>query len=91
MLKIKKEYTVREVLGEHLLIRQGQSTSDMTQMITLNGTALQLWNEFQGKDFSEDDVTAFLLDHYDVAPQVAAADAKRWLENLKKCHVIADA
>lgn len=90
-MKIKAEYTIREVLGEHVLIRQGQDTTDMTQMVTLNDTALLLWNQFSGKDFAVEDVTAFLLERYEVAPQVAAADAQRWADNLRKCKVIADA
>ena len=37
--------------GEHVVIMQGRYGADMTRIISLNESALYLWNELQGKEF----------------------------------------
>ena len=54
-MKIKENYKVREIAGENLIVEQGKSQSDMTKVISLNNTALLLWKELQGREFSLED------------------------------------
>ena len=51
-MRIKENYRVREIAGENLIVEQGKSQADMTKVISLNSTALLLWKELQGRDFS---------------------------------------
>ena len=43
-MKIREEYKVREMAGEHVVIMQGRQGVDMTKIISLNESALYLWN-----------------------------------------------
>ena len=43
-MKIKQEYKVREIAGENVVIMQGGKGADLTKIITLNESALLLWN-----------------------------------------------
>lgn len=43
-MKIREEYKVREMAGEHVVIMQGRLGVDMTKIISLNESALYLWN-----------------------------------------------
>ena len=54
-MKIREEYKVREMAGEHVVIMQGRLGVDMTKIISLNESALYLWNALAGKEFSVDD------------------------------------
>ena len=74
-MKIREEYKVREMAGEHVVIMQGRLGVDMTKIISLNESALYLWNALAGKEFSVDDATA-------------ARDAAAWVEKLRDCKLI---
>lgn len=54
-MKIREEYKVREMAGEHVVIMQGRQGVDMTRIISLNESALYLWNALVGKEFTVDD------------------------------------
>ena len=45
IMKIKEQYKVREMAGEHVIIMQGKHGSDLTKIISLNQSALYLWGE----------------------------------------------
>jgi len=42
-MKIKEQYKVREMAGEHVVIMQGQAGGEMTRIVSLNSTSLYLW------------------------------------------------
>ena len=46
-MRIKEEYKVREMAGEHIVVMQGRYGVDMTKVIALNETSLWLWNRLQ--------------------------------------------
>lgn len=71
-MKIREEYKVREMAGEHVVIMQGRLGVDMTKIISLNESALYLWNALAGKEFSVDD----------------AASRAAWVEKLRDCKLI---
>ena len=48
-MKIREEYKVREMAGEHVVIMQGRLGVDMTKIISLNESALYLWNALAGR------------------------------------------
>ena len=87
-MRIKQEYKVREIAGESVVIMQGRQGADLTQIITLNDSALMLWNALLGKDFEASDAAAVLMQSYDVAEDVALRDAAVWVERLKECGLI---
>ena len=65
-MKIREEYKVREMAGEHVVIMQGRLGVDMTKIISLNESALYLWNALAGKEFSVDDAARLLTERYEV-------------------------
>lgn len=86
---IKNTYKVRQIAGENLIVEQGKSHTDMTKVISLNSTALLLWNELQDKDFTLEQAAEVLVSHFGISKERATADAQRWIENLFQCNVIA--
>ena len=47
-MKLKEQYKVREMAGEHVVIMQGKLGSDLTRIISLNDSALYLWQSIEG-------------------------------------------
>ena len=87
-MRIKQEYKVREIAGESVVIMQGKQGADLTQIITLNDSALMLWNALQGKDFEAGDAAEVLMQNYEVEAEVALRDATAWVERLAECGLI---
>lgn len=86
-MKIKEQYKVREMAGEHVIIMQGKLGSDLTKIISLNQSALYLWNELQGKEFDTEVVADMLVERYGIDKGVATTDAERWIERLRECNI----
>lgn len=87
-MRIKENYKVREIAGENLIVEQGKSQSDMTKVISLNNTALLLWKELQGREFSLEDAAKILMNHYDIPQDLAQVDAQKWVDALSGCGII---
>ncbi|MEG0789428.1 MAG: PqqD family protein [Alistipes sp.] len=87
-MKIKEEFKVREIAGEHVVIMQGRYGVDMTKVIALNDSSLYLWNELQGREFDTIDVVDLLLQHYHIGAEIAEHDAEAWVAKLNECNLI---
>ena len=86
-MKIKEQYKVREMAGEHVIIMQGKHGSDLTKIISLNQSALYLWNELQGKEFDTEAVADMLVERYGIDKGIATTDAERWIERRRECNI----
>lgn len=87
-MRIKEQFKVREMAGEHVVIMQGKHGSDLTRIISLNDSALYLWQEVDGRDFDSGNIAQLLVERYDIDSQTALNDAKRWIAKLEECGLI---
>lgn len=87
-MKIKKQYKVREMAGEHVVIMQGELGSNLTKIISLNDSALYLWRAIEGKEFNVNTIADLLAEYYGIDDQVAQSDAARWLDRLEECGLL---
>lgn len=87
-MKFKEGYKVREIAGEHVIIKQGRFGADMTRVIALNATSLLLWEQLQGKEFETTDVITILTENFEVDTVTATFDAKAWVEKLHECDLV---
>ena len=88
MMKIKKQYKVREMAGEHVVIMQGELGSNLTKIISLNESALYLWQAIDGKEFDVNTIADLLAEHYGIDDEVAQSDAARWIDRLEECGLL---
>lgn len=87
-MKIKNGFELRDVCGEHIIIAHGVENIDFTKVITLNESAAFIWNQVEGKTFTEDEVVRMLLDEYDVEEAQARADVKQLLASWEKAGMV---
>lgn len=87
-MKIRDEYKVREIAGEHVVIMQGRYGADMTKVISLNESSLYLWNELHGRDFEAADAARLLTDRYGIDEVTALHDAEAWVVRLGECGLL---
>ena len=84
-MKIKKGFELQVVCGEYLVVAAGEENVNFSKIIILNESAAYLWNNLVEKEaFTIDDMTALLLNEYDVEESIAREDceliAERWKE-----------
>lgn len=87
-MRINPEYKVREIAGENVVILQGEYGTDMTRIITLNESALLLWNSLLGREFAAKDAADVLIKSYDVEAATALRDAQLWIDKLSECKLL---
>ncbi len=87
-MRIKKQYKVREMAGEHVVIMQGELGSNLTKIISLNESALYLWRAIEGKEFDVVAIANLLAEHYGIDDEMAQRDAARWVDRLDECGLI---
>lgn len=83
-MRLKEGFTLRKLANEYIVIGQSLRQINFNKMIVLNSTAAYLWEQVYGKEFTAETLRDLLLDQYEVAPEIAAADAgtiiKQWAE-----------
>lgn len=87
-MKINENCTMNNVCGQNVVLHQGTLNQDMTQVISLNETAAELWHEFEGKNFTLEDAAKYLVDTYGIEMERALADAQKWADKLISAQVI---
>lgn len=87
-MKIKQGCKLREIAGENVVIMQGLKGADFTQIITLNDSAVVLWNAVIDKEFTAEDAAKALTDNFDVDSATALRDAEAWIAKLKECNLV---
>lgn len=87
-MKIDSKVKVRDIAGEKVVIMQGRLGADLTRIIQLNGSSQWLLEQLSEREFELADVVELLTSRYDVDEQTAAADAAKWVEQLREQKMI---
>lgn len=89
-MRIKKEFKVREMAGEHVIIMHGKDGADMTKVIALNSSSLLLWEKLSGEEFDVEDVKNTILENYagEVDEDTARHDSEEWIKKLEECGLV---
>ena len=88
-MKLKEGFLLRQVAGENVVISVGADV-DLNGMITLNNTGCTLWKRLE-QEAQMSDLTAALLEEYEVDEQTAQAAAVRFVEKLKELDLLVGA
>lgn len=87
-MRIKQEYDLREIAGEHIVVIQGQLGRGHDPRDRPERERSLAVGELSGKDFSPQQAAELLCSRYEVEADTALSDAERWIETLEKCGAI---
>ena len=89
-MKIDEKKKVRHVAGENIVIMQVADVADMTRVVALNESAMELYNVLKGREFTLDDVVRAMVESYEVDEAVARQDAETWVAQMREHGLIID-
>ncbi len=86
-MKLKKDFILREIMGDVVLVPINQSTSQFNGLITVNELGKFIWENLE-KVQDENDLLQLILDEYEVDRDVAKKDLDEFLQVLKDMDII---
>ena len=86
-MKLKKNFILREIMGDVVLVPINQSTSQFNGLITVNELGKFIWENLE-KVQDENDLLQLILDEYEVDRDVAKKDLDEFLQVLKDMDII---
>ena len=87
-MKLSRNYILREIAGEKVVVKQGTHGVEMTKIISFNESAAALWENFCNKEFTAEDAAEFLQQRYGINADLANKDSQSWICKLVECGAI---
>ena len=82
-MKINKEFVLREIVGDYIIIPTGRTVLEFNGLITVNEVGVTIWNMLQ-EEVTMDELVQGVLAEYDVEEAVARKDIQEFLGELVK-------
>jgi len=82
-MKIKKNFALRQVAGNWVVLPLATATLDFNGMLSLNETGVELWHLLETGSTREEMATS-LTDIYEVDYDQALADVDEFIDTLEK-------
>lgn len=86
-MKIVKEFILREIAGENVLIPIGNTTQEFNGLITINKTAAFIWKNID-KANSIEEITNLVINKYEIDEESASRDIQEFISILDKANII---
>ena len=86
-MKIKREFVLREIAGDILLVPVGKTALDLNGMLTLNEVGAEIWKMLPEVE-SEEEIVERLLQDYEVEPAQVREDVSAFLNRLRTLGIL---
>ena len=87
-MKLKEGFVLRELGDEYIVSPEGLDVMENGRMFSLNEPAAYLWQQVQGKDFTDETLFQLLVSEYDVPEQTAREDIAALVDVLRTFGVV---
>lgn len=79
-MKTKKGFKLRSICGENVIVAEGIENIDFSKIISMNESAAYLWQNIEGKEFTEKELVDLLTAEYEVDKATARQDVATMLQ-----------
>lgn len=86
-MKIDKQFILRRIAGDYVIIPTGKTTLDFNGLITVNEQGAFLWERLR-QEVTQQELVAALLSEYEVDEATASADVEEFLAILRQCGML---
>ena len=80
-MKIVKEFILREIAGEAVLVPTGETSQEFNGLVTLSESGSFIWKNLE-KAESLEEMLSLILDEYDIDEATAKADTIEFITTL---------
>ena len=87
-MTLNRAFRLRTVAAEDMLIDTRGGVARLDKVFRLSPSAAWLWNKASGKEFSENELVAWLCEEYDISLQQAREDVQGLLADWKKYGIV---
>ena len=87
-MELKREFVLREIAGDTLLIPTGKTALDLNGMLTLNELGAEIWRLLP-QAANDEEIVRRLLAEYEVEEDVLRADVAEFLGKLRALGILA--
>ena len=86
-MKFKKEFMLREIVGETILIPMGDSNNHFNGIRTINELGKFIWENLESSK-DEEELLHKILEEYEVEEKEAKEDLDEFLDKLRQVDII---
>lgn len=87
IMKIEKEFILREIAGDYVIVPTGKTALEFNGLITVNELGAFIWKKLQ-QDVTEDELIQVILEEYEVDEETARNDVEEFLNKLTECKIL---
>lgn len=80
-MKLEKEFVLREIAGDYVIIPVGKTVIEFNGLITVNEVGVSIWDMLQN-EVTFDQIVQGILNEYEVEESVAREDIREFLDKL---------
>ena len=80
-MKLEKEFVLREIAGDYVIIPVRKTVIEFNGLITVNEVGVSIWNMLQN-EVTFDQIVQGILNEYEVEESVAREDIREFLDQL---------
>lgn len=84
---VKKDFVLREIAGDYILVPTGSTALDFNGLITMNDVGVFIWENLESIE-NENEMLKKILSEYEVDEKTAKADIEEFLNILRKADII---
>lgn len=88
IMRIEKDFILREIAGDYIIIPTGRTVLDFNGLITVNEVGVTLWKMLQ-EEVTLETLVQGVLAEYDVEEEVAREDIQEFLDKLAEGGILA--
>lgn len=86
-MKIEKEFVLREIAGDYILVPVGNTALEFNGLITVNEVGAFLWERLK-KDTTREKLIQDTLEEYEVDQETVIKDVNEFLNHLSEAGII---
>ena len=86
-MKISKEFVIREIAGDYIIVPTGSTALQFNGLITVNEVGAYLWKLMQ-QETTEEALVQSVVTEYEVEEETARQDIEEFLQQLRDNHII---
>lgn len=86
-MKIEKEFILREIAGDYVIIPTGKTTLELNGLITVNELGAFLWEKLQ-QDITKEELVEAVLAEYEIDQETVEKDVEEFLQELVKNKIL---